>query len=57
MKHPVQKVELVNGVLRFRRNKIVEALLNTGNLSMKDIAFLDFPRADREQFAYLLLSP
>ncbi len=53
-KHPVQPVVDVNGVHRFKENKIVRALLNTGTLGMNELAVLEFSREDREQFAQLI---
>ena len=42
------------GVVRFKANKIVRALLDTGKLNMNDLAVLDFPDEDRIQFAQLI---
>ena len=53
-KHPVQPLQMENGVLRFKRNKIVEHLLDKGGIDMNDIARLDFSQEDREQFAQLI---
>lgn len=53
-KHPMQPVQTENGVLRFRRNKIVEYLLEHGGFDMNKIAVLDFDDEDREQFAQLI---
>jgi hypothetical protein len=53
-KHPIQPLQLENGVLRFKRNKIVEHLLEKGGIDMNDIARLDFSQEDREQFAQLI---
>jgi len=43
-----------NGVIRFRRNDIVRALLDTGKLNMNDLALLPFSDEDRRQFAQLI---
>lgn len=53
-KHPIQPLQMENGVLRFKRNKIVEHLLEKGGIDMNDIARLDFSQEDREQFAQLI---
>lgn len=53
-KHPIQPLQMESGVLRFKRNKIVEHLLNKGGINMNDIARLDFSQEDREQFAQLI---
>lgn len=53
-KHPIQPLQMENGVLRFKRNKIVEHLLEKGLIDMNDIARLDFSQEDREQFAQLI---
>lgn len=51
----MQPVVLDNqGVVRFKQNKIVRALLDTGKLNMNDIAVLDFPLEDRIQFVQLI---
>jgi hypothetical protein len=42
------------GVIRFKQNKIVRALLDTGKLNMNDLAVLDFPLEDRIQFVQLI---
>jgi hypothetical protein len=53
--HPMQPVILDDaGVVRFKKNKIVCALLDTGKLNMNDLAVLDFPEEDRIQFAQLI---
>ena len=53
-KHPIQPIIDVNGVHRFKENKIVSALLDTGILDMNAIARLEFSTEDREQFAQLI---
>lgn len=53
-KHPIQPLQMENGVLRFKRNKIVEHLLEKGRIDMNQIARLDFSQEDREQFAQLI---
>lgn len=55
MKHPMQKVYRdEQRVIRFQPNRIVQALLDNGPFDMNKLAMLDFPRADREQFAQLI---
>ena len=55
MKHqPMQEVESINGVLRFRRNKIIDFLFNSGALDLNKIAVMEFPQEDRIQLAQLL---
>jgi len=53
-KHPIQPLEMVNGVLRFKQNKIVRHLLDHGGLTMNDLAIVDFPRDDLQHFAQLI---
>ena len=51
----MQTVECVGNVVRFRRNKLVEYLLDNGGISMTELAGLPgIPRSDREQFAQLI---
>jgi len=53
--HPIQPVERdEDGVLRFKKNAIVRALLDTGRLDMNDIMVLPFSADDRQQFAQLI---
>lgn len=53
--HPIQPLEIdSSGVLRFKRNKIVERLLDEGGIDLNAIASWDVPREDREQFAQLI---
>lgn len=53
--HPMQPVILENqGVARFKRNTLVEYLLDNGGLDMNDLAMVDAPQEDREQFAQLI---
>lgn len=54
-KHPVQRVYRdERGVHRFRRNKIVEFLLEAGPFDMNQLAVMPFSREDYEQFAQLI---
>lgn len=52
----MQPIELdSHGVARFRRNKLVEHLLNHGGLDMNALALVrGIPREDRAQFAQLI---
>jgi hypothetical protein len=42
------------GISRFRENKIVRHLLDNGGIDLNEIARLQFPNEDREQFAQLI---
>lgn len=52
--HPIQPLELQDGILRFKSNAIVRHLLDAGAIDMNKIAVLNFTREDREQFAQLV---
>ena len=49
---PIYKDE--HGTVRFRGNAIVRYLLDNGDVDLNDLAMIDFPQADREQFASLI---
>ena len=52
---PMQPIETdEHGVKRFRDNKIVTYLLEKGGIDLNDIARVDFPREDRDQFKQLI---
>lgn len=53
-KHPIQPIELVDGVIRFKANKIINWLFESGKLDLNEIAVMDFPKEDRQQLAQLL---
>lgn len=54
-KHPMQPVVRdKNGVHRFKKNRIVDFLITCGGFDMNEIAIMNFPREDREQFAMLI---
>lgn len=53
-KHPVQPIETVDGVKRFKENAIVQFLLNAGPFGMNHLASMTFSQEDREQFAQLI---
>jgi hypothetical protein len=53
--HPMQPLKReTNGVIRFKRNEIVEWLWQTGHIDMNAITRMDFPAADKRQLAQLL---
>jgi len=55
MSQPMQPlVRDHDGVIRFQKNTIVCYLLDAGPVDLNDLARLDFPQEDREQFAQLL---
>jgi len=55
MKHPIQPLEKdEHGTLRFKQNNIVRHLLDDGPFDMNSIAFKDFSKEDRRQFAQLI---
>lgn len=54
-KHPTQPlVKDKHGTLRFKRNSIVEFLLQKGGYDLNKLAAIDFSQEDREQFAQLI---
>ncbi len=53
-KHPIQPDSIEDGVLRFKRNKIVEFLLDAGPFDMNQLAHMPFSDEDRVQFAQLI---
>jgi hypothetical protein len=53
--HPIQPLEAdEHGTIRFKRNAIVEHLLDKGGIDLNQIACMEFSREDREQFAQLI---
>lgn len=52
--HPMQPVELVRGIVRFKANAIVRYLLEAGGIDLNQLAVMTFPAEDREQFAQLI---
>lgn len=54
MRQPIQQLIDVDGVLRFRENKIVRFLLDNGPFDLNVLAREDFSCQDREQFAMLI---
>jgi hypothetical protein len=54
-RHPIQPTEMdKHGVLRFKRNAIVDYLLEAGPFDLNILADKDFSREDWEQFAQLI---
>ncbi|SAK63687.1 hypothetical protein AWB80_02902 [Caballeronia pedi] len=54
-KHPMQPlVRDDRNTVRFKRNHIVEYLLDNGGIDMNKLAMLDFTPEDRQQFAQLI---
>jgi len=51
---PIQPLEEIDGVLRFRENKIVRFLLDAGPFDMNQLRMMPFSDEDREQFAQLI---
>ncbi len=53
--HPTQPVERdEGGVLRFKKNKLVEFLYNTSSDTLNTLALMPFDDEDRAQFAQLI---
>ena len=53
-RHPIQPLVDVDGVQRFKKNAIVEYLLDHGGIDMNHLARKEFSVEDREQFAQLI---
>lgn len=54
-RHPIQPLELDgNGTLRFKENKIVRWMLDTGGIDMNKIAMQGFDKDEQEHFAQLI---
>lgn len=54
-KHPKQPTYFdVDGIRRFKSNKIVEFLLDNSRYTLNDIALMKFSNEDRRQFAQLI---
>jgi hypothetical protein len=55
MTHPQQPIILGDDeVIRFKSNKIIEYLFNSGKLSLNELAMMDFSDEDRIQISQLL---
>ena len=53
--HPMQPLELdEHDVIRFKRNKIIDWLFETGKLDLNEIAKMNFSKDDQMQLAQLL---
>ena len=53
-KHPIQPLEMVGEVLRFKHNMIVRHLLDHGGINLNQLARLGFSQEDHEQFSQLI---
>lgn len=56
-RHPMQPIEIADGVARFRPNSVVQRLLESSPYSLDELEYLHFSDEDREQFAQLLGIP
>jgi len=55
VKHPMQPIGLdAEGVPRFKANEIVKWLHNSGRIDLNEIAAIQFPQGDVDQFWQLL---
>jgi len=52
--HPVQPLEEIDGMLRFKKNGIVRFLLDAGEFDLNRLTEIPFSNEDREQFAQLI---
>jgi hypothetical protein len=52
--HVMQEIVVVNDVIRFRENRIVRLLLDTGPYNLNTLALMDFSDEDRMQLAQLI---
>jgi len=59
-KHPMQPIEYVDGIIRFKANRIVAHLVDNGSIDLNAIARMaargeaGFTQEDQEQLAQLL---
>ena len=57
-KHPIQPIINVNGIYRFKQNKIVRYLLDNGGIDLNQIAILacegEFSKEEQSHFAQLI---
>jgi hypothetical protein len=53
-RHPIQPLVRVDGLFRFKPNKIVQFLLDAGPFDLNQLAVMQFSNEDREQFAQLI---
>lgn len=55
VEHPMQPIVWdKHGVIRFKKNAIIEHLVDHGSIGLNAIASLDFSREDEEQLAQLI---
>jgi len=55
LKNPIQPLYIdEDGTLRFKRNEIVDFILENGGIDLNQIAGMKFSQDDREQFAQLI---
>lgn len=55
MKNPIQPLNIdKHGTLRFKKNEIVDYILENGGIDLNHIAGMKFSNDDREQFAQLI---
>jgi hypothetical protein len=55
MHHPIQPLIIDHkGVTRFKKNEIVDYLLDHGIITLNDLAVIEFRNEDRQQFAQLI---
>jgi hypothetical protein len=55
VRNPIQPLAKDDkGVLRFKKNAIVEYLLDNGGIDLNRLAMIDFSKDDRQQFAQLI---
>lgn len=52
--HPIQPLQMEDGLLRFKRNRIVEHLLRVSPDDMNKLACMDFTAEDWTQFRQLI---
>jgi hypothetical protein len=55
MHHPIQPlIKDHEGVTRFKKNEIVDYLLDNSIITLNDLATMEFSNEDRQQFAQLI---
>jgi hypothetical protein len=54
-KQPMQPIVVADdGVVRFQANKVIEWIVDSGKVSLDDVAMLKVPVGDKEQFWQML---
>lgn len=53
-RHPMQPLVMDGATIRFKRNKLVEFLLDHGGIDLNQLAAMQFTDEDRCQFAQLI---